>query len=151
MIDECWKYGFTLTKSFYKETAGYVSGYIQKKLFGNDVYGLAKPPYLSCSQHLGEDYFRRNIETICKQGFIVFNGFKYPIPRIFARKAVELGYLPKPDIDEIQLIQNIAAVEFVEWCSSNNINLSDYERNFIKIQENHFKRQNLTRDLNEVV
>lgn len=151
LVDECWQYGFTLTKSFYNETAGYVAGYIQKKLFGKDVYGLAKPPYLSCSQHLGEGYFMSNISTICKQGFIPFKGFKYPIPRIFARKAVDLGYLPKPDVDEIQLNQNMAISDFLDWCDRNNIQLSDYERNFVAIQENHFKRQNLTRDLNSEV
>lgn len=150
-IKECWPYGFSLPKNFYKETAGYVAGYIQKKLFGKDVYGVSTPPYLACSQHLGEDYFMDNIETICKQGFIVFDGYKYSIPRAFARKAIAKGILPEVDCEQLELLQKIASDEFYDWAERNNIALSDYERNFRLIQENHFKRQNLTRDLNEVV
>lgn len=150
-INECWNHGFVLVKSFYNETAGYVAGYIQKKLFGKSEYGLAKPPYLACSQHLGEQYFWDNAEDICKKGYIMIKNYKYPIPRIFARKAVERGLLPAPDIEEIALLQNLAVDEYIKWTDRNNIEISDYERNYALIQSHHFKRQNLTRDLNEEV
>lgn len=150
-IEECWPYGFSLSKNFYKETAGYVAGYIQKKLFGKDVYGVSTPPFLACSQHLGEDYFWQNADAICKQGFIVFDGYKYAIPRPFVRKAISEGLLPVVDCEQFELLQNMALDDFYSWVDRNHIEISDYVRNFRLIQQNHYTRQNLTRDLNEVV
>jgi len=61
-IDAAWKKGFVCNEDFYNETSGYVAQYIQKKLFGNDVYDSQIPPFWRCSQDpsIGENEFWRN-------------------------------------------------------------------------------------------
>lgn len=162
-VGEAWRKGFVLNKSFYNETAGYVAQYIQKKLFGNDVYDSQIPPFWRCSQNpsIGENEFWRNAATICKQGFIMSDGYKHSIPRPFLRKAIdpkvclEHGYekplLPESDLDEIQLTQNLRIEEWFEHMDSQSVEISDYERNFLELVRYRFDKSNYTRDFNEVV
>lgn len=152
LVDEKWQHGFVLVKPWFQETCGYVAGYVQKKLFGDDVYLGQIPPFLRASQRpsIGERYFWDNVETICKQGFIVYDGYKYTIPRIFQRKAYEAGYLPKPDLDEIQLIQNDRTVSWLEKMKAQGVDSSTYLKNFAILSENEFKRMNVTRNCSEV-
>lgn len=152
-IEDAWKLGFVCNKDFYNETAGYVAQYIQKKLFGENVYGAAVPPFLRCSQNpsIGEDYFWRNASVICSQGFIVSDGYKHSIPRSFVRKAIDVGLLPENDLDDLQLIQNLKTVEFLDHVDAQGVELSDYERNFALLQQRAFDNSNRKRNYNEVV
>lgn len=147
-VKDCWKFGFSLTKSFFDETCGYAAGYVQKKLFGGDNYDGRIPPFMRCSLNpsIGEQYFLDNFDTICKQGFIKFNGVKCSIPRTFLRKAYEAGKVYKPSLDELQLIQNVKFAEFMEHIDSQDVTLTDYEKNFLELKMNEFKRMNVTRN-----
>lgn len=150
-VSKCWKHGFTLTKSFYKETCGYVAGYIQKKLFGSESYGSSLPPFLLCSQHLGEHWFMSNIHNICEKGFIAFNGYRYGIPRIFRKKAVDMGLLPECDIEYLQILQNTEMHNFQSHLSWQNCSFETYERANLLEAGDRFKKANIKRDFNEEV
>lgn len=152
-IDDAWRRGFVCNKSFYNETCGYVAQYIQKKLFGKDVYGSQVPPFLRCSQSpsIGEDYFWKNVDTICQQGFIMADGYKHTIPRTFMRKAIDAGYLPETDLDEIQLISNVEVVDFLDHLAAQGVTNEDYYKNFKSLKLRSFDNSNRKRNYNEVV
>lgn len=147
-IKEVWSKGFVCVKNFYKETCGYAAGYIQKKLFGGDVYDGRIAPFMRCSLNpsIGQRYFEDNIDTICQQGFIKFNNVKCSIPRTFQRKAYELGKLYKADMDELQLIQNADLCEFLDHLDMQDVEFSDYYKNFCILADNEFRRMNVTRN-----
>lgn len=99
MIDRCWSkqdswklLGPTWKKSLGSVTpdsASYVAGYCQKKLFGEYAdweYGEKIPPFQLQSQRIGEEYFLKNINQYIKDGFIFFNGKRHPIPETWKRK-----------------------------------------------------------------
>lgn len=68
----------------------YVCDYMQKKQYGPNaekLYGTAQPPFSLCSQRLGLTGFQNdNIYAITRNGYIIYNGIKYPIPRYFRKK-----------------------------------------------------------------
>lgn len=149
-VVDAWQKGFVCNKNFYNETCGYVAGYIQKKLFEPNAYGVVVPPFARMSNRpaLGSDYFLENAHTICAQGFIVNDGFKYPIPRVFVRKAVDMGLLPKTDLEEYQLIQNIKSSDMMEHLESQGMTLSDYERNIRSLAKVKHSKMTASRNLN---
>lgn len=151
-IEETWKKGFVLVKEWYQETCGYVAGYVQKKLFGTDAYDSQCPPFMRCSQKpsLGERYFWKNADLICKQGFIIYDGYKYGIPRTFLRKGVEAGLIRASDLDEMQLIQAVKNQEFLEHLEAQGAELSDYQKNLYQLVQREYVRMNIKRDNNEV-
>ena len=152
-IEDAWKTGFVCNKDFFKETCGYVAQYIQKKLFGSDVYGVQYPPFLRCSQNpsIGERYFLRHLHTICKQGFIVSDGYKHSIPRTFVRKAIECNLLPKPELEELEFLQALKTFDFLSDLDAQGAELTDYEFNLLQLRGRDFMNSNRTRDYNEVV
>lgn len=67
----------------------YVCDYMQKKQYGlNSLleYLDCTPPFSVCSQKLGLEQFEKDLDTYKKNGFIVYNGHKCPIPRYFREK-----------------------------------------------------------------
>lgn len=71
------------------DSAAYVAGYCQKKLFGSMAkveYGDKQPPFQLQSQKIGEKYFLKNKEKFCEDGFISYNGRQCPIPETWKRK-----------------------------------------------------------------
>lgn len=147
-VKEVWKKGFVVVKSFWKETAGYAAGYVQKKLFGNDVYDGRIAPFMRCSQNppIGYKYFEENLDTICQQGFIVFDKVKCSIPRTFMKYGYKLGKIYKPDMDELQLIQSCNLADFLEKLDMQSVDFSDYYKNFALLADAEFKRMNVTRN-----
>lgn len=73
----------------------YVCDYLQKKQYGEksvEEYGDADPPFSRSSQNLGLSAFlREDIASIKKNGYILYNGRKVPIPRYF-REKIEFQY-----------------------------------------------------------
>lgn len=67
----------------------YTCDYMQKKQYGlNSLieYLDCVPPFSLCSQKLGLEQFEKDLDTYRKNGFIVYNGHKCPIPRYFRDK-----------------------------------------------------------------
>lgn len=90
-----------------KDSAQYVSGYCQKKLFGDlaleeyDRRGR-NPPFQTQSNGIGERYFLDNYDLIKKDGFIFFDGVNHPIPETFKRKFGLLGYKSETTLEYIK-------------------------------------------------
>lgn len=96
---DCWKkcdkfqfFGNTWRKTVgevTKDSARYVVGYCQKKLFGDYAkveYAHKLPPFQMQSKKIGETYFLRHKEQFIKDGFIFFQGRECPIPETWKRK-----------------------------------------------------------------
>lgn len=74
-----------------KDSCSYVAGYCQKKLFGDiaDEEYFSKgriPPFQHQSNGIGEDYFLEHLEEFKRDGFILFQGVKHPIPETWKKK-----------------------------------------------------------------
>lgn len=157
-VEQAWSLGFVLVKNFYRETCGYVAGYIQKKLFGPNVYGDALPPFLLCSQRLGESYFWRDSANILHNGYIAFNGYKYGIPRLFRRKAEALGLIDKADpydeldkIEYLEICQNTDMHNYESFLMAQGADHELYEHEFRKKVNDRFEKSNVKRDFNTEV
>lgn len=71
------------------DSCQYVSGYCQKKLFGDkadEEYQGKLPPFQLQSQMIGETYFLQHIEQYLKDGCIYFNSKYHPIPDTWKKK-----------------------------------------------------------------
>ncbi len=87
LISKCWDKGFIKLDPVNVQTVNYVAGYVQKKLYGSDVYpDIVVPPFSRMSKGLGKSYFEKNFDKIWKQG-ITFQGFRIPVPRYFYKLA----------------------------------------------------------------
>ncbi len=87
IISKCWSKGFIKIDPVNVMTVNYVAGYVQKKLYGTDVYpDIVVPPFSRMSKGLGLNYFKKNFDKIWKQG-ITFQGYRIPIPRYFYKLA----------------------------------------------------------------
>lgn len=67
----------------------YVTGYIQKKLYGDkakEKYGDRLPPFSVCSNGLGLDFCMDNKERLIANGWTYFKGHQMSLPRYFADK-----------------------------------------------------------------
>ncbi len=89
VIEKCWKMGFVKLDEVNVATCNYVSGYVQKKLYGRDSYpSWICPPFSRMSKHLGFDYFAKHHEEIFSHG-LHFQGHQIPVPRYFYRLCLE--------------------------------------------------------------
>lgn len=80
---------FKTVGSVTPDSAAYVAGYCQKKLFGKmaeEEYGAKQYPFQLQSKRIGEEYFLQNIEQYKKDGFIYFRGSFHPIPKVWKDK-----------------------------------------------------------------
>ncbi|QRV61994.1 replication initiator protein [Microvirus sp.] len=72
-----------------REDIRYVAGYVQKKLYGQkakEVYGSRVAPFSRCSQGLGLETAKRNIEQFKFLGYTTLHGKRLAIPRYFRDK-----------------------------------------------------------------
>lgn len=119
---DCWKkcdqfqfFGNTWKKTVgevTKDSAAYVAGYCQKKLFGDIAkveYGDKLPPFQLQSQKIGETYFLKHKEQFCNDGYILFEGRQCPIPETWKRK-FDLHFLDRQTEMDIKVWN-----EFIEY------------------------------------
>lgn len=105
-IEESWPFGFVQVKPFFRETCGYVAGYIQKKLYGDKKYTFALPEFMRCSQHIGEQWLWDNRYMFSDDHpFINMHGYKYGLPRQFRKKLVEWHILSESSLIQCALLQ----------------------------------------------
>lgn len=89
IISEAWSKGFIKIDPVNVMTVNYVAGYVQKKLYGSDVYpDIVVPPFSRMSKGLGLNYFKKNFDKIWNQG-ITFQGYRLPVPRYFYKLCSE--------------------------------------------------------------
>ncbi len=100
IISKAWNKGFIKIDPVNVMTVNYVAGYVQKKLYGTDVYpDIVVPPFSRMSKGLGLNYFKNNFDKIWKQG-ITFQGYRLPVPRYFYKLSSEgkIGNVSENDV-----------------------------------------------------
>lgn len=97
LINDSWGYGFTNIDVPNHKRIEYVVGYVDKKLHGNDldIYKKAglQPPFKLSSQGLGLQFFNDNKQQIIDNGYVLYRGRKFSIPRYYLTKMDEESQL----------------------------------------------------------
>lgn len=82
-VEKAWSKGFTKIEEVNAATISYVAGYVQKKLYGTDVYpDCIEPPFTRMSKSIGKKYFSEHCEEIWENG-LHFQGFRIKVPRYY--------------------------------------------------------------------
>lgn len=89
IIRKCWKYGEVDIAPVESGSLSYVSGYVDKKLYGDDLQQFIdagiKAPFSVCSRKLGFEFIKKNWEQLIKDMHIKIGNNIYPIPRYYRR------------------------------------------------------------------
>lgn len=89
-LSKLWPFGFNTIGVLEQGSINYVTGYVQKKLYGKDskLYkdlGVI-PPFQLSSTRLGVDYLMTERDRVLDNGFLSYHGRKMPIPKYYAQK-----------------------------------------------------------------
>lgn len=95
VVNDKWSYGFTTVSTVNPRRFRYVSEYITKnEVFSRDFcISHCIEPQFSCSSKkpaIGLEWIQKNYLTVIRNGYINYQGVKYPIPRYFFNKIKEL-------------------------------------------------------------
>lgn len=106
-LDQCWNNkGFVTISEFAPETAGYVAGYVSKKMKVDDFYDDDVPSFIfmSTKPGIGRAYVEDHLGEIYKYDSLVvsFGSHKFGVPRYFDKVAQDLG-LYIDDIKEMRV------------------------------------------------
>jgi len=99
LINKCWNKGWIKIGSVEHDSIQYVTGYIEKKLYGEmaeDQYQGRQPPFAIMSKGLGKRYAEAKREEITKNKSILYRGKNQGLPRYYQKVL---------DIDSEELIQ----------------------------------------------
>ena len=86
LVQNNWPFGFIYIGSVSSDSINYVCSYVQKKLYGKDVYPDVLPPFSVCSRGLGLTYAIENKDAISNADYLVYRGKPISIPRYFTKK-----------------------------------------------------------------
>ena len=89
-LSKLWPYGFNTIGFLEKASINYVTGYIQKKMYGKaaklyEDLGVI-PPFQLASTYLGVGFVMEQADRIFENGFVSWYGKKMPIPKYYSRK-----------------------------------------------------------------
>ena len=83
IIEKAWGNGFVKVEEVNVATISYVAGYVQKKLYGSDIYpDCITPPFSRMSKSIGKNYFDEHCDDIWENG-LHFQGFRIKVPRYY--------------------------------------------------------------------
>jgi hypothetical protein len=88
-LEKTWGLGFCTVGSVTADSCQYVTGYVEKKLYGdvaNIEYGDRIPPFQVQSQGLGLDFAKNNREQLESQMYTTIKGKKICLPRYYVDK-----------------------------------------------------------------
>lgn len=79
------------------ESAGYVARYVMKKIYGPDApahYGLRVPEFSRSSNRpgIGANWFIEFADEVARNGFVLINGHKNPVPRYYLKRMEKTNY-----------------------------------------------------------
>lgn len=95
-LESLWQLGHCIVGDVSMQSARYVAGYVQKKIYGDkaaDHYMGRRPEYAFGSNGLGLEYLRRFGSQWMDTGSVVVDGAKFRIPRYYDVKYRELDGL----------------------------------------------------------
>lgn len=126
LLDELWTHGFATVQELVRETAGYCSRYIMKKLLGEEARLRLGPTGLldewvdddgvihgrvpefarmSLKPGIGEGWFNRYVRDVFPHDFAIANGSRRPVPRYYDK----LHRRMKADRDSIEYEREMRA------------------------------------------
>lgn len=114
LIEESWPFGYVDCGDVTIQSCNYVSGYIQKKLYGDvadEQYGTRQFPFSCMSKGLGASYFVDHKAEIISDGFISYHGTKLPIPRYFWRLMQKEGFMTDWECKEVSHVRQVDAMK----------------------------------------
>lgn len=83
IIEKSWSQGFVKVEDVNIATISYVAGYVQKKLYGSDVYpDCITPPFSRMSKSIGKKFFEEHCDDIWVNG-LHFQGMRIKVPRYY--------------------------------------------------------------------
>jgi len=112
-LSSLWTYGYSSFSEFTFDTANYVAGYINKKIFGkkweehyyDDETGEIKEREFSLSSRrpaIGKNWFEKYSDDMLKRDCYHFNGKPFPIPKYYEKLATH-------DESKLILLENAKA------------------------------------------
>lgn len=146
---DTWRKGFVDVRSVSPETCAYISGYVQKKLYGSDAIDFRNPEFMHCSKHIGERWLISNFNSLDpERPTVSVNGFQYIIPRQLRRLGqdpkwcAKYGFEPWKtlDVDSYVELQQAQLYQLDRFCKSQGTDLPTYFRNREAIAKNHQAR-----------
>ena len=96
ILTQLWGHGFVVIGSVTFETCAYVARYVTKKIYGLDApehYGDREPEFSRSSNRpgIGANWFMDYPEEVARNGFVLINGHKNPVPRYYLKKLEKLN------------------------------------------------------------
>ena len=83
LIEKAWSQGFVKVEEVNVATISYVAGYVQKKLYGSDIYpDCITPPFSRMSKSIGKKFFSEHCDDIWENG-LHFQGYRIKVPISF--------------------------------------------------------------------
>nr|QJB19022.1 MAG: replication initiator protein [Microvirus sp.] len=95
-LSDLWGHGLCVVGDVSLQSARYVAGYIQKKIYGDkaaDWYMGRRPEFAFGSNGLGLSYLRQYGAQWMNNGFVIVDGAKFRIPRYYDIKYKEIDGL----------------------------------------------------------
>nr|QJB20601.1 MAG: replication initiator protein [Microvirus sp.] len=95
-LESYWQLGHCIVGEVTMQSARYVAGYIQKKIYGeraDDHYMGRRPEYAFGSNGLGLEYLRLYGSQWMDTGYVIVDGSKFRIPRYYDIKYKEIDGL----------------------------------------------------------
>lgn len=91
IFNEKWGKGKTEFEECDTRGVMYVIGYVDKKVYGYNMYGKRQAPFRKFSGGLGKEWLEENKEKILKDMCITKQGIPYAIPKYYKNKLKEKG------------------------------------------------------------
>lgn len=88
-LTKLWGFGLVDVGELSYDSAAYVSGYVQKKLYGkmaDDVYQGREPAFSLMSKNFGQKYIEMNKSQLLAYQFVTVRGVKMSLPRYYLKK-----------------------------------------------------------------
>lgn len=98
LVEKTWKKGFVKVLPFQEKSAFYVAKYCTKS-FQQEKEGVRE--FVIMSKRLALSYYKTNLETILRDGYIKYKDRKIPLCPYFKKKLKELGLKIKPKISTL--------------------------------------------------
>lgn len=93
-LSSIWGFGHVVIGAVTFETCAYVARYVTKKIYGlaaPEHYGNREPEFCRSSNRpgIGFNWFVDYADEVARNGFVLINGFKNPVPRYYLKKLEE--------------------------------------------------------------
>lgn len=144
-----WKYGLINIGSVTPQSIEYVTGYVEKKLNGQqaeEIYGTFQPPFSVKSNGIGLQWLQKNAENLQGKTTIRFKGKDVPMPRYYKEKLGLSSPSQRIVIEPEHLDQfgHLVLEKAISIPSSKDILLLEENKKLIEDYKNNLTELNIT-------